>query len=917
MSAPTLKPGPVGPYGGAAGKPTLLLLDGHSLAYRAFYALPAEKFATSSGQHTNAVYGFTSMLLNLLRDERPTHVAVAFDLSRQTWRSEEFVAYKANRSSAPNEFKGQVELVREVLNALRIPSLTAVNFEADDVIATLTTHATAQGMTVRICTGDRDAIQLVTPDVTVLYPVKGVSDMTRFTPESVQAKYALSPAQYPDFAALRGDPSDNLPNIPGVGEKTAAKWVAEYGSLATLADRVDEVPGKAGGLLRAALPQVLMNRRLTELVRDVPLDVDPLVDLEAQPYDRDAVHDIFDQLQFRVLRERLLEYFQQTDVTSDEKFQLDGGLLEPGSVRDWLTENAVGRKVGIWVTGTWIRGDGDPRMLSVAAPGGVAAAIDPIRVDADDDAALGAWLADASSEKVGHDVKLAANILAGRGWELRGVVSDTALAAYLALPGQRTFDLSDLVQRYLHRTLTAETPVPTPEAQLSFELDADAESDGAADAAAAEDMLRALAVLDLDTALTTQLTTAGQLDLMRKLELPLTVVLGAVERTGIAVDTDGLQALQSDFAAEAATAAQAAYDAIGHEVNLGSPKQLQVVLFDELQMPKTKRTKTGYTTDADALAALHEQAPHPFLTSLLRHRDVSKLRTTVDGLIKAVGDDGRIHTTYQQTIAITGRLSSTEPNLQNIPVRTDEGRRIRGVFVASDGYESVMTADYSQIEMRIMAHLSKDEGLIEAFHSGEDLHSFVAAQAFNIPIEQVHGEMRRRIKAMTYGLVYGLSAFGLSNQLKISREEAQAQMDLYFSRFGGVREYLRRVVDTARVEGYTETLLGRRRYIPDLTSDNRQRRELAERNALNAPIQGSAADLIKVAMLKVDARIRAERLKSRLLLQVHDELVAEVAPGEQEAIATVLREEMGTAYQLDVPLDVSIGIGHSWEAAAH
>ena len=900
-----MKPVSVGPYGAAPGRPKLLLLDGHSLAYRAFYALPAEKFATSSGQHTNGVYGFTSMLLNLLRDERPTHIAVAFDISRQTWRSAEFVEYKANRSSAPNEFKGQIELLKEVLVAMRIPSLIAENFEADDIIATLATRATAQGMEVQIVTGDRDAIQLVTPDVTVLYPIKGVSDLTRFTPESVFAKYNLTPQQYPDFAALRGDPSDNLPNIPGVGEKTASKWVSDFGSLANLADRVDEVPGKAGNALRGALSQVLVNRRLTELVRDVPIDTDPLLDLEAQPYDRDAVHDIFDQLQFRVLRERLLEYFQQTDVTSDEKFQLKGGLLEPGAVRDWLTVNALGQRVGIWVRGTWIRGDGEVRMLSVAAPGGVAAAIDPIAVTSDDDNALAEWLADPTAEKVGHDVKLAANILAGRGWELRGVVSDTALAAYLALPGQRTFDLGDLVQRYLHRTLTAET---AEDAQLSLLDDG-----GAAD----EDMLRALAVLDLEAALRAQLTTAGQLELMHDLELPLTMVLGEIERTGIAVDADGLQALQSDFAAEANQAAEQAYAAIGHQVNLGSPKQLQVVLFEELNMPKTKRTKTGYTTDADALVALHEQVPHPFLTHLLRHRDVSKLRTTVDGLIKSTGDDGRIHTTYQQTIAITGRLSSTEPNLQNIPVRTDEGRRIRGVFIAGPGYESVMTADYSQIEMRIMAHLSKDQGLIAAFNSGEDLHTFVASQAFGIPIDQVHGEMRRRIKAMTYGLVYGLSAFGLSNQLKISREEAQAQMDLYFNRFGGVREYLRRVVDTARMEGYTETILGRRRYIPDLTSDNRQRRELAERNALNAPIQGSAADLIKVAMLKVDARIKKEQLRSRLLLQVHDELVAEVWPGERDAMSTVLKEEMGVAYQLDVPLDVSVGVGRSWEAAAH
>ena len=769
MTAPT---GLTYPAVAAPGeKPKLLLLDGHSLAYRAFFALPAEKFSTSAGQHTNAVYGFTSMLINLLRDERPTHVAVAFDLSRQTWRSAEFVSYKANRSSAPNEFHGQIALLREVLTAMRIHALTAENYEADDIIATLTVRALAQDMTVAICTGDRDAIQLVNDDVTVLYPIRGVSDLTRWTPESVFAKYALRPLQYPDFAAIRGDPSDNLPNIPGVGEKTAAKWIQEYGSLTDLVDRVDQVPGKAGLALREALPQVLMNRRLTELVKDVPVDVDPLVDLLSQPYDRDALHDIFDQLQFRVLRERLLDTFEQVDVTSDEKFQLSGGVLAPGTVRAWLTENTVDAdRVGIWARGGWALGDGDVRMLSIAAPGGKAAAVDPVELTPDDDAALADWLADASVAKVGHDVKLAANVLAGRGWTLRGMVGDTALAAYLALPGQRSFDLGDLVQRYLHRTLTAESP-DTADAQLSL---LDAEQDIAA-AAADSDMLHALAVLDLDTALREQLTKAGQLSLLSDLEMPLTVVLGEMERTGIAVDSDELAGLSSDFAAAAHEAAQQAYAAIGHEVNLGSPKQLQVVLFDELKLPKTKRTKTGYTTDADALVALAEQAPHPFLTSLLRHRDVSKLRTTVDGLIKSVGGDGRIHTTYQQTIAITGRLSSTEPNLQNIPVRTDEGRRIRGVFVAGPEFEALMTADYSQIEMRIMAHLSRDEGLIDAFRSGEDLHTFVAAQAFSVPKEEVTGEMRRRIKAMTYGLVYGLSAFGLSNQLKISREEAQAR----------------------------------------------------------------------------------------------------------------------------------------------
>ncbi|MTD16767.1 DNA polymerase I [Nakamurella sp. YIM 132087] len=896
----------------ADGSPLLLLLDGHSLAYRAFFALPVEKFSTTTGQPTNAVYGFTSMLINLLRDERPTHVAVAFDLSRQTWRREEYAEYKANRSSSPTDFKGQVELIKEVLVALRIPSLTAENFEADDVIATLTTRAVAEDMSIRICTGDRDALQLVQDKVTVLYPRKGVSDMARFTPEEVESKYGLTPLQYPDFAALRGDPSDNLPGIAGVGEKTAAKWVRDFGSLTELVDRVDEVGGKVGDALRANLSNVLQNRRLTELVRDIPLDVDPVVDLKAQPYDREAVHSIFDNLQFKVLRERLLETFEQADETSTEGFEIAGARLAVGDVAGWLARHAAVGPVGLTVRGVWRPGGGDVHSIAFATQDGEGAVVDVTALDESDDAALAGWLADPAIPKVGHDLKPALNAIAARGWTLEGLADDTALAAYLALPGQRAFDLGDLVQRYLHRTLEAAGP-EQDDAQPAFSFDEDGseQKDRA-------DMVQARAVLDLAAALDTQLAEGGQQQrLLTDMELPVMRVLSRMERTGIAVDSDYLADLHSTFSTEATTAAQAAYAEIGKEVNLGSPKQLQVVLFDELQMPKTKRTKTGYTTDADALIALHEQTGHPFLTHLLRHRDVTKLKSTVEGLQKAVGDDGRIHTTYLQTVAATGRLSSTEPNLQNIPVRTDEGRLIRKAFIAGDGFDNLLTADYSQIEMRIMAHLSEDEGLIEAFRSGEDLHTAVAAMAFSIPTEEVHGEMRRRIKAMSYGLAYGLSAFGLAGQLKIPVEEAREQMNAYFDRFGGIRDYLRRTVDVARLDGYTETVFGRRRYLPDLTSDNRQRRELAERAALNAPIQGSAADIIKVAMLGAQRRIDEEQLRSRLLLQVHDELVCEVAPGEQEQLTALLREEMAGAYQLSVELDVSVGVGRSWDDAAH
>ncbi len=899
---------------------TLLLLDGHSLAYRAFFALPVENFSTTTGQSTNAVYGFTSMLINLLRDERPTHVGVAFDLSRQTWRREEYVEYKANRSSSPSEFAGQVDLIKEVLAALRIPFMTAENYEADDVIATITTRALAEGMRVQICTGDRDALQLVNDDVTVLYPRRGVSEMWRFTPEEMFTKYGLTPSQYPDYAALRGDPSDNLPGIVGVGEKTAAKWIRDFGSLTALVDRVDEVRGKTGDALREALPHVLTNRRLTELIREVPLEMDPLTELRSQPYDREAVHRIFDDLQFRVLRERLLEIFDQADETSTEGFEVAGTRLEPGTVRAWLDEHAHESRVGLVVRGSWAPDGGDVHRLAFAAADGAAAVVDVTALSPDDDSALAAWLADPTPTKVGHDLKAAINALTARGWPVDGVLSDTILAAYLALPGQRTFDLGDLVQRYLHRTLDPDQS--TPDGQLSLLPDtadltgtaADGDPDAARDA---RDMVQARAVIDLAQALESHLESLGQLSLLADMELPVMTVLGVMERDGIAVDIPYLEDLQSTFAAEANQAATLAYEQIGREVNLGSPKQLQVVLFDELGMPKTKRTKTGYTTDADALVALHEQTQHPFLTHLLRHRDVTRLKTTVEGLLKSVSDDGRIHTTYQQTVAATGRLSSTEPNLQNIPIRTDEGRLIRRAFIPGPDADVLLTADYSQIEMRIMATLSEDEGLIEAFRSGEDLHTFVAMRAFGLPASEVTPEMRRRIKAMSYGLAYGLSAFGLSGQLKISVDEAREQMEAYFARFGGVRDYLRRTVDQARKDGYTETVFGRRRYVPDLTSDNRQKREMAERIALNAPIQGSAADIIKVAMLGVQRRIEREGLRSKMLLQVHDELVCQVAAGEQDAVTALLHEEMAGAYPLAVPLEVSVGAGKDWDAAAH
>jgi DNA polymerase I len=888
--------------------PRLLLLDGHSLAYRAFFALPAENFRTTTGQTTNAVYGFTSMLINLLRDEQPSHVAAAFDVSRKTFRAEAYAPYKANRTTTPDEFRGQVSLIQEVLRTLGIPVLTKEDYEADDLIATLVTRAEPEGFEVLVCTGDRDTLQLVSDQVTVLYPRKGVSDLTRFTPAEVAERYGLTPQQYPDYAALRGDPSDNLPGIPGVGDKTAAKWVREFGSLDALIDRVDEVKGKAGDALRENLASVLLNRRLTELVRNVDIPEQP-ADLVLKPWDRDAVHRLFDELEFRVLRDRLFATLSAPEPEAEEGFEVRGGMIDSGALATWLDTHARGGgRTGLAFRGSWARGIGDLESLALATPDGDSGYVDPRVLTPDDEQALAQWLADPAIPKAAHDAKPLLHALRARGVTLAGLTNDTALAAYLVRPGQRSFDLADLVLRYLRRELRAES---TETGQPSLFEDEDAA------ARVADEILRARAVAELADALDVELDRIAGRSLLTELELPLLAVLADLEAAGIAVDGDVLAELEAGFAAAVKQAEQDCFGVIGREVNLGSPKQLQVVLFDELGMPKTKRTKTGYTTDADALQTLYESTGHPLLAHLLAHRDATRLKTTVDGLLKTVADDGRIHTTYNQTIAATGRLSSTEPNLQNIPIRTESGRRIRKAFVVGPGYSELMTADYSQIEMRIMAHLSEDTALIDAFTSGHDFHAATAARVFGVDTTAVTAEQRAKIKAMNYGLAYGLSAFGLSAQLRISTDEARELMEEYFSRFGGVRNYLRALVEKARVDGYTATIMGRRRYLPDLVSDNRQRREMAERMALNAPIQGSAADIIKVAMLGVARALRAEQLRSRMLLQVHDELVLEVADEEHVAVEALVRCEMASAYALRVPLEVSVGVGRSWDDAAH
>ena len=857
----------------------LLLIDGHSMAYRAFYALPAENFTTASGQHTNAIYGFATMLLSLLSSEKPTHVAVAFDVSRKTFRSEIFPEYKANRAKTPDEFRSQMSYLHELVTAFGITQFEVEGYEADDILATIAKRAEKEGAEVLICTGDRDSFQLVNEMTTVLYPKRGVSDLARMTPEAVQEKYGMTPTQYPDFAALRGDPSDNLPSIPGVGEKTAAKWVVEYGSLQELLSNVDKVGGKVGQSLRDSIDNVIRNRELTQLIAEVPLDLS-IDALAWVGVDENHTNPLFDRLEFKTLKDRMKPILiKGASKIAEPEFQLFADEMSEGV----LTPTELDLKV---------KAHNSPIAIAFALEEEklhrYAVAFSKEEVFLVHSSTMGDWAFDSKISKIAHDAKSLS-----RNNGLVGVEFDTSLAAYLVNPGVRAQELKDLQERW---------------------------GDGSAinfSSAEQELLTSARALFTLRDSLTRELKERNLWDLFVDMELPVAALLAKMESIGIAVDRKELEKLAAFFESEVTRETKAAHDSVGHEFNVASPKQLQVVLFVELNLPKTKKIKTGYTTDAESLDWLHQKSGHPVLTSLLRIRETKKLGSTVEGLIAEIAKDGRIHTHFQQTVAATGRLSSTGPNLQNIPVRTEEGRTIRNCFVAGKGYVGLLTADYSQIEMRIMAHLSNDEKLLKAFESGEDLHATVAAQIFGVAPHDVDPEMRRQIKAMSYGLAYGLSSYGLSAQLDISPPAAQDLMDKYFERFGGIRDYLKVVVEDARKVGYTETIMGRRRYLPDLMHDNRQRREVAERMALNAPIQGSAADIIKLAMLKVQAAIEKEKLASRLLLQIHDELIVEVVKGEEEKITTLVKREMGSAYPLKAPLDVNAGLGLTWHEAAH
>ncbi|MDZ8202459.1 DNA polymerase I [Microbacterium sp. SSW1-59] len=872
-------------------KPTLLVVDGHSLAYRAFYALPVDNFSTRDGQHTNGVYGFLAMLVNLIKAEKPSHIAVAFDTSRQSFRTREYTEYKANRSETPPEFKGQIPLLKECLAAMSITVLEKEDIEADDILATLATAGAAEGYDVLVCSGDRDTIQLVDDDVTLLYPnVQGVSQLKRYDREAVIERYKVPPEQYPDVAALVGETSDNLPGVPKVGEKTAVKWLTQFGTLDDLLAQADTIKGVVGNNLREHIEDVRRNRSLNRLLRDVELPVVP-ADLAVRPIDAQAVRDIFARLEFRTLLPRVFDAVgADADDAASAPVAEAPSPLEPNAsaLSAWL--DAAAGDIGVTVV---VQG-GLPSRI------GLATADEAVEVTWDEQIAevVGPWLA-SSAPKIFCDAKAQVKALRRAGAVVDALVFDVLIAGWLLRPSLPDKTLGDLVESYLDERLPESDPrqlVPEEEGatpgQLSWYV------------LRVADSLRGKLPPRVDAVLT-------------DIELPTLITLADMELAGVAVSHAKLSAFSTDLAARAEGIAAEAYATIGHEVNLGSPKQLQQVLFEELELPKTRKTKTGYSTDAAVLADLQESHPHPFLSLLLQHREVTKLRQIVESLDAAIGHDERIHTTYVQTGSQTGRLSSTDPNLQNIPIRTEESRLIRAAFEVGQGYETLLTADYSQIEMRIMAHLSGDEGLIEAFNTGEDLHRFVGARVFGVQPEEVTPAMRTKVKAMSYGLVYGLSAFGLSKQLRIEQSEAKALMLEYFARFGAVRDYLRSSVEQARIDGYTETIFGRRRPFPDLSSPNRVLRENAERAALNAPIQGSAADIMKIALLNIHAELGDAGLASRVLLQIHDELVVEVAPGEWDAVERIVTARMGDAAVLTVPLDVQIGRGTDWNQAGH
>lgn len=890
----------------AVAKPTLLLIDGHSLAFRAFYALSPDSFKTSAGQHTNAVHGFISMMLNILQAEQPTHMAVAFDLSRSSFRTDEYPAYKGTRGETPPEFNGQTELLTEALAAMNIVTITKVNYEADDVIATLSKMGDDAGYEVFIVSGDRDTFQLISENTTILYPVKGVMNLARMDDEAVYAKYGVHANQYSDLAALVGETSDNLPGIPGVGPKTAAKWLQEHHSLEAILEAADSIGGKVGESLREHKQEAVRNRRLNRLVRDLELPV-TLDGLRIEGVNQEEVKRVFTNLQFRTLTERVLRLRgvkaaesadDNKDATSDDvspapeptmfdvPSQPDSKTLTWGDFRVFVESNACALSFELSET----------RILALGAATASERVYSPLTASEAVEAQM--WLSRLQTAIIfgAKDIERA---LLQQGTSLSAVIDDPLLEAYLIDPVRRSYAIDDLAIEHLGLVVKrADANQLIPDDSVDCSLDA------------------WLAIL-LSQKLGAAIEQQDMSSVYEAIERPSSRVIATMEATGVQVNKQLLTGLLEKLAIEIREAELACFALIGKEINLASPKQLQTVLFEDLGMVGNKKIKTGFSTNAEALNTLFEETEHPFLEALLKHREVTKIRQMVEVLNKSIASDGRIHTNYVQTGTSTGRLSSETPNLQNIPIKTERGREIRDAFEVSQGFETLLTADYSQIEMRIMAHLSEDDGLIEAFNTGEDLHRFVGARIFGVNPSDVTPAMRSKVKAMSYGLVYGLSEYGLAKQLRISNGEAKELMADYFARFGGVRRYLASVVDHAKLNGYTVTTFGRRRPFDDLKSPIFQLRENARRAALNAPIQGTAADIMKLAMIRVQAAITDAGLASRMLLQVHDELVFEVAPGELEQLKAIAIDCMSNVVKLSVPLEVHVGIGKTWDAAGH
>ena len=943
---------------------TLLVVDGHSLAFRAFFALPVDNFSTSSGQATNAVWGFATMLAQVIDAEKPDHLGVAFDVKGGTFRNEMLPQYKGTREAAPEELLTQLPLIQRMLTALGVTYIEKPGFEGDDVIATLATMGDKDGYHTLVLSGDRDAFQLVDDNVTVLYPGHHFKDLKHMTPQSIIDKYKVTPAQYPDLAALRGETADNIPGVPGVGDGFAAKWINQFGSLDGICEHADEIGGKKGESLRANIDQVKLNRKVNALVRDVDLGVD-IEDLTFGTVDVAQIDALFKELEFGPrTKSRVLKTFNTgakasntsgagestNNEQNEQDSSLDLNLPEPTSITapeqfdEWVKAHRVevkvpgeiadftvsdygdgsqrhaicGDAVGhAWTVAAW--GDERPGRATaqaIAVATATSAAIVPLPITDTLRAQLARFLKSEHSRTIVHGYKELLHLLGAVDLDMDLPMFDTKLAGYLAQPDFHADSLKQAAEHFLDIHFT-ETEQPS-QGTLDFDDDQVEEDPN-------EHRLRDLAIIrSLAVTLGPIIDEREQCWLMRAIELPVSRVLHGMEHTGAKVDSVRLVSMRDQFAAEARQAQEMAWEYAGTEINLQSPKQLQKVLFEDMGLKPTKRTKSGsYTTNAAALQDLYvksvdNERANGFLGALLRHREINKLKQIVQTLIDATNtSDERIHTTFEQTVAATGRLSSVDPNLQNIPNRNAAGREIRGVFVPGEGYEALMSCDYSQVELRIMADLSDDEALIEAFRSGADFHKYVASMVYKLPVDQITGDQRSHVKAMSYGLAYGLSTYGLAQQLKIAPREAEALKNRYFDTFGKVHDYLESLVANAREKGYTETIFGRRRYFPALHSTNRVAREAAERAALNAPIQGSAADIMKIAMIRAEQTLAEAHVKSRIILQIHDELVVEIAPGEGDQVTELVRNAMEHAVDLAVPLDVSCGIGSDWQLAAH